>query len=355
VILMSLALLLGVEIDATSLGRKKGRDWELILSGRTKGLPDGAIMTMRFARMENRVRWKDRAILTAPGEGTWVRKVYVERNSFAHTETFHSAAEVSLEFGFFPEDQEMPDLRAKMGLDYRPYQVTKRFRVGRSAEIAAQLHQDYERVLEQTEEAGRILKTVTAEASTEELHQSKKELDKLLRKVREEPTLLAGAAGTLETILMDVYGSIGTLSKSGGGNGEEHGAATTSALTGSSVTVETIPGILDGIREIAARETALILFREAETVRVEASTILASKPDRTTWSRLKPALEKDFNVVRNVWRESKIRIEGMTEYLDRMEAYLLGVIRAMESAAPEPEPPEKASSEELEHRLRNAN
>lgn len=347
-VVLMIGVLLGVELDATAQHRKKGRDWEMVLVGKTKGIPDGAVITLRFTKIESRVRWKDKVIVRETGATPWHRKVYVTKNSFSHLEGFEVAGEVQVEICFVPEDQESEDVREDMGMDYRAHKKARTFRIGRPSDLCGQLRRDYDLALAQCEEGRKILKAISAaEGNKAELENQKKALDKLIQKVREAPSTISGTAKALETILTDLYHSIGALPKSGGGkptdSGSEHSGGTggpTSQLTGQDLTVDKADEILNAIREIAGRETALVLFLATKALCDEAAEVRAAhaaKPDGAVWAKRKPEFERDLVAVKNLWKGLRLKFEGMEPHLDSVETYVQGIISAVDSNAKDPQ------------------
>ncbi|GEM_PF-4676684 len=204
----------GVEIDATAVSQRRDRRWELSLQGRVKGIPDGAILTLRFRRIESAVRWKDRAILTEVCEPPWLRKVTIERHAFAYAELLPSPCELQVEILFLPDDQEAPELRKSMGMDYRPHRAVRVFRAGRAQDTGPLLRKDHDAFRDRTDEARKILQALVSAEDRAELSKRKRELERLLGKVRDEPSLLAGSVRALGSLLQDLYNSVGTIPKS---------------------------------------------------------------------------------------------------------------------------------------------
>ncbi|MBI2898672.1 MAG: hypothetical protein HYY17_00660 [Planctomycetes bacterium] len=360
---VALVLLLsgGVEIDAAGSSRKKDKAWELVLSGRTKGLPEGAVVTMRFTRLENRVRWKDRSIATVAAETSWVRKAYVEKKVFSHVEAFPGPCEVGVEMLFLPDDQEAPDLRREMGLDYRPHKTAREFRVGRPQDAAPILKKDREALLARADEARRILRAMIATESRDELSKLKKELEKLLQKVRDDRTLLAGSARAMAAVLQDLYNSVGAMPKSDKDpkpdKGGEHSGGTsgpTSSLTGESLTLEKVGAIVDELVGVSSREAALLLFRWAGSLCSEAAEARKSRLEAAAWGRRREELRKDLAAVLGAWRDLGLAIDGMAEYLQAAETFVRGIVAAVDGGAADPEPPDEEKAKELEKRLRRS-
>lgn len=354
----------GVELDATATNRKKGRDWDLVLAGKTRGIPDGAIITLRFTKVETKVRWKDRAILTEAGATPWHRKVYVGKNAFSHLEGFDMAGEVQLEICFVPEDQESDDIRDDMGMDYRAHKTVRTFRIGRPADAAGQLRRDYDLLIAQLDEAKKILKALAAaEGNKVELETQKKALDKHMQKVREAPSILSGSQKALETILMDLYNSVGALPKKTGekpkDSGGEHSGGTgapTSQLTGQDLSVETADEILAALREIGGRELGLVTFLSTKELCDEAKEVraaLEAKPDGAAWSRHKTNFERDLAMMKHLWKGLRLKFEGMDAHLDAVDAYVNAVVAAVEKGGANPEPLNEDALKRLEKLLRN--
>lgn len=343
-----------VELEASAVGRRREGRWELAIAGRAKGIPEGGIVTLRFTRYENVVRWKDRAILTEPQGTPWIRKVYAEGGAFSHVESLATPSELQVEILFLPDDQEAPDLRKQMGLDYRPHRVVRSFRAGRAQDTAPQVRRDHAAFHDRTEDARRILRAMVAATDREELSKRKKELEKLLAKVRDDRTILTGSARAMGAILQDLYNAVGVMPKSEGepknDKGEHSGGTggTTSSLTGEGLTLEKVAALVDEIRAIADREAALFLFREAAILLAESAEARKAKD----WPRRKAVLEKDVSAVRSSWADLRIEIEGMGAHLDALASFWRATVAAVENGSPDPQPPDEEKAKKLEKVLR---
>src|SRR5438128_11974323 len=85
------------EVALEAHARRMGAEYELSISGKSRGIPDGSIASLRFRRMANRVDWAARSIVTQPLDRAWGRFASVERGAFRHRELLDGPGEVEVD------------------------------------------------------------------------------------------------------------------------------------------------------------------------------------------------------------------------------------------------------------------
>lgn len=277
-----------VEIQVrTESSRSEGK-WKLRVEGRTRGLPDGAIVTLRLHAMAPEVRWSDRVIRWGRRNPPVIRKAKVEGGSFRHIEALLSPGRLELEACFDPADQESPKLKREMRRSYRPYTATFRVRGSDTRELVRSVHRDARRLAELGEEAREILRLVSdltrdpqrfLKGGAEKL----RDLEKLRGKVSEfsEKTALSGSAGLLSALLGDAASALmenpapeeagHPRDRKSGGCGHKVGTGVFPAPAAGAFSLAAAHRRVKEVRSVVRREAGLLILLEARDLLEESA------------------------------------------------------------------------------------
>jgi hypothetical protein len=233
-----IALLAGpgtdLEFEARSL--KVGEGIELRVLGRARGLPDGAVVRLRFRRLVNRI--EGGRIVPRPEASSRVRRAGVRREAFSHREVFGAPADVEVEAVFDPAEQ---------ALDREAAAATRVVRIGLPSEVAAVLRRE-----------GRALREALAEARLSGGEGGRERARRRLAGLRgDEPAALFTATADRLAAVLEGFLSSGPREKGAPGfHGRPLG-----------LRPEDLPTALDAVGEIFERERVILIAREAGRLR----------------------------------------------------------------------------------------
>lgn len=136
----------GLEVRSVTTGD----GYELRISGRGRGWPEGAVVQIRFRRMVNRLEGPEGILATVPEETSWICRAVARQGAFAHREIFPVPGRVEVEAALDPAEPRGKGGRAEV----EP--VSGVFDVASPRETALVLRREVETWEGTLEEAGRF-------------------------------------------------------------------------------------------------------------------------------------------------------------------------------------------------------
>lgn len=329
-IAMLLAGLCLQDLDVTARASRRGDEYELEIRGRGGALLEESLVGLRFHRRVNRVGWSDGAIGTGPHEEPWGRAAHVAKGAFEHRERCAGPGEVEVVVTF-----DLPGGGTRS--------VVKVFRTAPGAEVPPAVARDARR-LERLRGELRELAALAAEYLDDPCSKPRRgrELARRLAhrraELREEErrSLFTGTIDLLRLWLGDLHGAVDARAEGKGAEGM------LSSLSGQPHTGEQALAELTEIEDVLLREQALLLVREAASLRREVEAAAAQAADPARWARFRPALERTLGLLREAEgaartgprgaRFAEIAV-GLGEALADLDAYL--AVAAGKAVCPE--------------------
>ncbi len=229
-----------IELGVEARPLRSERGYGLQISGRARGLPDGAVIRLRFDRLVNRL--EGRSLTVRPAERSWVRLVPVRNNMFTHREVLAAPVEIRLEASFDPCEQ------AVAGCGENAAAVVCDFRTASVSDVASAIRREI-RWIE------RALAEVPRDGEKGWREWARRQMAALREKERESlfPAAVSSWACLLESLLVS------------GGESVVHGPG--ARLSG--IGACDLSAAMEDIREIFRRERAALVAREAGRLRRE--------------------------------------------------------------------------------------
>jgi len=267
------------DITVTGHGRRIGGEYELTVAGKGKGLPDQEIVSLKFRRLANRIRWEDGLLVTAPVEEEICRAATAADHAFVHRERFA-----------VPDDVEVRIARSHPdGAPAGSGEVRRVFRTASLPEQAHALGSAAKRFDGALRGVKMILDDLDAIRDDMCPHARKqahlqKRIDWRKNAYRQEiaDSFLGASARALTQVMSDIDVALDL---------ERNGKETTSmvsSLTGKPFSWEETRELLAAIEAVSLRERALRIVKAAEAIAQETAAVRSG--DAGAWARA----EKEF-------------------------------------------------------------
>ena len=176
--------------------RRVGAQFELVIAGKFRPIPDGVLASIRFRRVSNRVDWESRNIVREPLDRAWGRFATVERGKFQLRELFSAPCEVEVDVSF-------PDATEDHGASR-----TQVWRVGTVSEVLAVLAADARKAARLIVEARNLLENTAGEKSR--TPSGKVERARALARGEAGSSLLSATSRLLDLFLSDLETAVRT-------------------------------------------------------------------------------------------------------------------------------------------------
>jgi hypothetical protein len=272
--------------------KRADAEYELTVTGKPRGLAEGATVGLRFHALTNRADWESRRIETAPQEDGPGRVAIVSAGAFSHAERFAAPGEVEVRFLF--DGLEGP--------------VVRRFRVGSAGDVVGAARMAARRIEQAVTEIAGLVEAGERFAEIECPNgRSKLELRRRLARAQDavrravESSGLPASAEVVRAIGADVEAAILAILD------ERPLCRWISNLSGKSFSLGEAREYLDGAEAIAARELRLTLLGELDSARVGVQAAVASG-DRRLWNRAAHAAGQAVETVRRAGDEELGRL-----------------------------------------------
>lgn len=254
--MVSMIVWLALQAEVVLEARSHGR--EIVLTGKFRGATEPAAAVVRFRRIVRRAEWSTGEVAEVALDRPWERRVAVEKGMFVCRERFDGPGRVEVEAAIAPDGA--PSRGA--------------FRVGTSADAAAEFRREVKRTAALLDEARALLEA-----------ESPRPLR--LEKAR-EAAMEAASTGALSATGDQLSLFLSDVERLAGPSGA---ARPLSSVTGGPLTRSVATETLGWIRSLAATERRRVIVDELRELAGEIRSRVAAG-DSKAWNRASAGIDR---------------------------------------------------------------
>jgi hypothetical protein len=237
------------DVAVTGHGRRHGGEYEVTVAAKGKGLRDQEVVTLKFRRLSNRIRWEDGALLEAPAGEEIGRVATVENQALVHRERFAVPGDVELRLSHATPDGAAAEVRRVFRASTLPEQAHA---IGGAARKFDAALRGLRMMLDDLD----AIREEMCPPARRQAHLQKR-IEWRKNAYREEvaDSFLGASAGAVQRWIADLEAAL-DLDRNGKGT-----ESMVSSLTGEPFCWEEVRGLLAAIETASLRERALLMVK----------------------------------------------------------------------------------------------